>query len=607
MTGSSTKQASAEPQIKGLPLSRLAGVHAGLAERQPIDSVLATEGVSPEVWRRAEPSWLDRIADDAGEEGLLVAAYDEHLQRARARYGREVAPADRELRVWLDLVRHLSAKEEPLAFMAEIGVSPGDLFRLQDRWARALAQSSALQAQAQAILAEPPAPLPVLVVGPTVPEPPPPLGETVDLPISADDDDDDDDEDESDDDDDTDAWDDEDAGEGGVAARGRAGAPPEAPSLLVALDAWSELPAGDVAPPRAGPGATPAPAPPQRALPSYARAAAEARLSPTPTPAAPPITTGIPPRVTASPGGLGETGYLSPEVVAQASRSLPFAKAPSPPAASAAPSAPPRPAPRAPQPAEDGGTLEPQASPLRPKPALPFGAKPPKASHATQGLPAMTGVLPEGAVPPNARAALPFPAKPAGAEPPRPDSGAAPRPPSGGPAPSSPRGPASPPPLYAAVRASPPITSAPAAPADPERTVEAQPSPIKRALPFEKKPLKERGTMAIPAMPLPTAAMPFARAPGAAPPPPSPGEPAPPPVPPLTLEQHANLCAELAASRGNVDPIFAKYGLTDLRQRLTADLAWQDRLRGNPAENQQWQRLYQHYYAFWTAQSRPGQ
>ena len=45
MTGSSTKQASAEPQIKGLPLSRLAGVHAGLAERQPIDSVLATEPI----------------------------------------------------------------------------------------------------------------------------------------------------------------------------------------------------------------------------------------------------------------------------------------------------------------------------------------------------------------------------------------------------------------------------------------------------------------------------------------------------------------------------------------------------------------------------------
>jgi hypothetical protein len=80
-------------------------------------------------------------------------------------------------------------------------------------------------------------------------------------------------------------------------------------------------------------------------------------------------------------------------------------------------------------------------------------------------------------------------------------------------------------------------------------------------------------------------------------------EPAP-SAPALTLEQYAALCAELAALPQQSSVIFQRYGLASTSDRLRTDLAWQERLRRNPAEYQEWQGLYGRYYAYWVEQAR---
>jgi len=79
------------------------------------------------------------------------------------------------------------------------------------------------------------------------------------------------------------------------------------------------------------------------------------------------------------------------------------------------------------------------------------------------------------------------------------------------------------------------------------------------------------------------------------------------PVPSLTLQQYASLCAELAVFRERTEAIFQQYGLGNLRDRLTVDLWWQERLRRNPAENQGWQALYQRWVAHFQEQRQEGQ
>jgi hypothetical protein len=62
-----------------------------------------------------------------------------------------------------------------------------------------------------------------------------------------------------------------------------------------------------------------------------------------------------------------------------------------------------------------------------------------------------------------------------------------------------------------------------------------------------------------------------------------------------SLQQYASLCAELAVFQDQAETIFHRYGLGNLRDRLTVDLSWQERLRRNPNEHQGWQALYRRW------------
>lgn len=74
----------------------------------------------------------------------------------------------------------------------------------------------------------------------------------------------------------------------------------------------------------------------------------------------------------------------------------------------------------------------------------------------------------------------------------------------------------------------------------------------------------------------------------------------------LTLEQYASLCAELAVFPQQVETVFQRYGLGSRAERLTVDLAWQERLRQSPTEYREWQGLYQRYHSHLTNRARRG-
>ena len=250
------------------------------------------------------------------------------------------------------------------------------------------------------------------------------------------------------------------------------------------------------------------------------------------------------------------------------------------------------------------------------------------------------------------RGVLPFGGAPAGRSPgppgppPRPNAPAPPGPPPWphvpppGPPPRPHAQPPGPPPRPHAQPPGPPVAAAPASPwaahAPPpgpapsgEETAAAEPSPLAAALPFRHARPQGGATVGFP-MPSPEDLRRLAHGgsdPSAAAPipgfasalderakrerakleaaktvafamPPEGGAVA--PTPPLhfglTLEQYATLCAEIAVFPGRTEAIFAQYGLAARQDRLTADAAWQEKLRADNALMARWQALYLHYH-----------
>lgn len=240
-----------ELRLLGLPLSRYAGVQAGLAEGLSLEQVLANEGVDARTYAEAAPAWAERLAEaEEGDPEELEAAYEEHLARARARYGRRALPLADDLRAWLAFLHRWSTDPDPPALLERLGLRLPDLARLQRDWGRRLAEQPELLREARGASEPSPEPPPEIVVeGPQF-APPEPLDEAAiqDLAPLDRDDDDPDEAEEADDDDDE---------------RAEAAAPP----LFVPLAA----PGGE---PQADRAATPAAAPAVPALSAATPAAA---------------------------------------------------------------------------------------------------------------------------------------------------------------------------------------------------------------------------------------------------------------------------------------------------------------------------------------------
>jgi hypothetical protein len=77
----------------------------------------------------------------------------------------------------------------------------------------------------------------------------------------------------------------------------------------------------------------------------------------------------------------------------------------------------------------------------------------------------------------------------------------------------------------------------------------------------------------------------------------------------LSLDQHAMLCAELAAAPARREEIFVRYGLVEQPVRDAVDLAFREQIHASSEVRRAWQSRYESHYAvvISTTQSRRGQ
>ncbi len=614
------------PVIRGVSLAEFAAVQAGLAEGIDLDAVLAAEAIDAAAWSEAEEGWADRLLDNLEQEGPLQNRFDAHLAEAQDRYARPVPPLDEQLGSWLDFVRGWSADPEPVALLARLGLHSSDIIRLQRAWSRRLANEPALAQEALHILerdvGELPIPRPAVrpPLNAAKPAAPPrelasaePLVFTnLSALLAAE-------------------------GNPGHAAvpaipdplTGKPTEPPAeaAPPLTAALARSHPQPIEALHPaPLKPPGAlgteeTQPPAPsPLRTLPHGISASlpfVDPAASPAPDLPASALPAMALPRVTRPPAMLSGTsmGFVAPKGPA-----LPFIQG-----AAALPLGPPGVVPTTPAPHATAAPFE-EPIPVQTAAgaALPGPAPSVKRAPAALSGTSMGFLAPKGPALPFASQAAASPSGPPGAaQPPLPAAPAPTRAPAALSGTSmgfvAPKGPALPFGSQASA-SSPGPSGASRAPMPvdrvttmPDETLPAAPSPLARpALPFSPSAPPTR----IPPDPVPpvhagdqephvllssgltTAPLPALTPKGEAqsfPPASSaalvaPVTPAASPT--LTLQQYASLCAELTVFPDRTEATFVRYGLGNLRARLTVDLSWRERLRNNPNEHQGWQMLY---------------
>jgi hypothetical protein len=152
---------------EGVAFGAYAFVTAGLSDGLPLEELLAHEDVDPRLWRSAEAAWLVRLTDDVEKGGLLCLELGALQARARESWARAIPPLDRELRAWLDFQRLLAERDDPLGYLASLGVTLGDMVRIQGDWTALLVKDAALREEAARVLEQPAEPV-------EVPRPAPP-------------------------------------------------------------------------------------------------------------------------------------------------------------------------------------------------------------------------------------------------------------------------------------------------------------------------------------------------------------------------------------------------------------------------------------------------
>ncbi|UQA58489.1 hypothetical protein [Polyangium aurulentum] len=147
----------AEPVERGVPLSKYAAVMAHLSEGIALEESLAHLGLGAEDWAAAEEGWLERFATGDAE---LFDAFDEHRRAAQSDVARALSPLDMDARGFCALLRGFTGAQDPLGFLAALGMREGDLFWLIEQWQARMASDEALRKELLALLAEPAGPVP---------------------------------------------------------------------------------------------------------------------------------------------------------------------------------------------------------------------------------------------------------------------------------------------------------------------------------------------------------------------------------------------------------------------------------------------------------------
>lgn len=126
---------SGPPPIFGVTVEQYAGVNAAVLEGFGLLEVLASEGLDEATWPRAAVGWSTRIAK-AGTEGSLSKTYQEKLAFAQEWLGRRIEPLCGDLEAWFGFLGAWSAHPAPFDLLKDLGLQSTDIARVQGAWTR---------------------------------------------------------------------------------------------------------------------------------------------------------------------------------------------------------------------------------------------------------------------------------------------------------------------------------------------------------------------------------------------------------------------------------------------------------------------------------------
>lgn len=118
--------------LGGLEVEQVAGVHAALNEKIPLEKVLAQERIDPVVWGTADRAWREALVDAPD----LQLRYGEKLRQAEDALGRPSAPYDSTPEAWAGLTAAVATSDDVAALVAGLGLSMTDFARLGRLWRR---------------------------------------------------------------------------------------------------------------------------------------------------------------------------------------------------------------------------------------------------------------------------------------------------------------------------------------------------------------------------------------------------------------------------------------------------------------------------------------
>ena len=130
-----------------------AGIAVALAEGFSRADVLGQERIDEAAYRPADVAWKQRLVADAAAEGSLFAAYRAKRAEAEDWLHRKVTPLDGDLGAWLGFLKAWSAAPRPFDILERAGLRLADVARLGRSWERALAADPKLRKRAEELAA----------------------------------------------------------------------------------------------------------------------------------------------------------------------------------------------------------------------------------------------------------------------------------------------------------------------------------------------------------------------------------------------------------------------------------------------------------------------
>jgi hypothetical protein len=182
-----------EPEAP-ISLEEYAFVTAGLMDEIDLADLLACRAIDAPVWNSGREFWEARILDEVALTGGISDRLSALRLESRRLWHRPVPPLDDDLRAWLDFQRTVLSRPNPLAELARIPITLGDLTAIQTLWQERLTSDDELARQVAKILASepqdvvvPPPPRPCLPASAFPPSPASEEAPVASLPTADDD------------------------------------------------------------------------------------------------------------------------------------------------------------------------------------------------------------------------------------------------------------------------------------------------------------------------------------------------------------------------------------------------------------------------------------